>query len=252
MDPFSAVELWWIAPAVVGAGAAGGSVTLRRRGRRRRLAVDAARKELAEAKTDVVTRHAALRVARADLAHVTAARAAGRATDAEVHRSRRRLRDAEIEARATSALVRSRRARLRAARAELSTPGDPLERLMAGHEAIIARWMRYETDPALLIAYPRMTDVRVPATAALSAARERASLTRPSRDAGRISPEEFAAYRDAVAALDSALNEAERVAGAVTDPRPSWQDAAQSLLGRGAEVLRDATAEWTARRRDDR
>jgi hypothetical protein len=250
VDPSVAIELWWAAPVVIGAAAAGGAVLLRRRGRRRRLAVDAARKELADARAEAVTASAAVRVARADLAHVTAARAARGAADDEVQRSRRRLRDAEHGARAATALVRARRVRLSAARAELSAPGDPLERIMGAHDAIIARWMRYETDPALLIAYPRMCDVRVPEIAAFSAARERASRARPARDAARIDPREYAEYRDAVAALEGALVEAERAAGAAPDPRPNWQDAAQSFLDRGAEVLRNATS-WTTRRRDD-
>ncbi len=67
----------------------------------------------------------------------------------------------------------------------------PLERLHAAHEAVTVRWMRYETDPALQISYPAMTDVKHPQTAAyLRAAGHAAEMRRAA--AGRITPAEFA------------------------------------------------------------
>lgn len=249
MDPQSVVELWWIAPAVVGAGAATVMVA-RHNGRRRRLAFDAARKELAAAQKESSARSAAARMARADVTRVTAERAAGRADDAVVAQARRVLRDAEQRSKAAGALVRARRAQVSAARIALSTPGDPVERLNAEHDAVLARWMEYETDPARLIAYPQMSDGRSPANAAFLTAVERARDARLDPADKKISPESFGAYRDAVTALERAFAEAERAAGAAADPRPAWQDAAQSVLERSVEALRNATETWGRRRRD--
>ncbi|MGB4136856.1 MAG: hypothetical protein WA971_09845, partial [Microbacterium sp.] len=118
------------------------------------------------------------------------------------------------------------------------TPGDPLERLFAAHDTINRAWMQYETDPARVLAFPQMTDGSAPATMAFFAAQSHAAHTRPNPEAKRITPGEFSAYREAVTALERAFAEAESASGAAgRGPRPTWQDAAQTALERGAEAI---------------
>ena len=263
MDPLLlAAEWWWIAPTAVAAGTAG-TIGLRRRSSRmsgRRLEVDAARQDLRTAQRVAAERRIALKVARADLARVTAERAAQRATAEQVAGARRMLRERERDAKAASADVRVRQVRLNAARAAVPTASEPgpLERLHATHDAVMVRWMRYETDPALQIAYPAMTDVKLPATAAyLRASGHAAEMRRAA--SGKVTPADFAAYRDAVAELERAFEAAEHAARVAAGEAPSsaaWQDTAQDMLSRSAEAIdRAATAaaaalsSWTSRRK---
>lgn len=74
----------------------------------------------------------------------------------------------------------------------------------AEHDALLARWRRYELDPALCIDYPAMTDVRLPPTAALVRAMREAEQLRTLRHQG---------YGSAVVRLGLALSAAERAAG---------------------------------------
>ncbi|MGB4136004.1 MAG: hypothetical protein WA971_05540, partial [Microbacterium sp.] len=90
-------ELWWIAPALVGVVGVV-SVTAHVRGRRRRLGFDAAKQELAAARSDAVAKTAALRMARAELARTSAERTAARAGDADLSRAKQHLREAEQNA----------------------------------------------------------------------------------------------------------------------------------------------------------
>lgn len=261
-----AAELWWVAPTAVGAGAAT-AVGLRRRSGRirgRRLAYDAARRDLTDAQQDLGDRRRAVKVARAEHARLAAERGAARASSADVASARRVLRQAENEAKAAAADVRARRVRVNVTRAEIPAVSRPerfpLARLLRAHDAVTARWMDYETDPAKLIAYPTMSDGKDPATAEfLSAARHAQSL-RPAPDS-RVSTDEFAAYRDAVAHLERSFDVAEHAAkararGADPSAPPAWQDSAQQAFSRSAEVLdraagaaASALASWTARQR---
>ncbi|MBO0980039.1 hypothetical protein [Microbacterium sp. SD291] len=262
MDPLLLIaEWWWIAPAAAGAGAVG-VMGARRRGRAtgRRLAYDAARTDLKTARQAAIERRLAVKVARADLAHVTAQRAARTATPEQVASAKRMLRERENAAKSAAAEVRARQARLTAARAEISTASGarPIERLHAAHDAVTARWMQYETDTARQIAYPAMTDVRRPTTAAYLRAAGHATECRRTAS-GRITPADFAAYRDAVADLERAFDVAEhdaRVQAGETPPAPGWQDAAQDVFSRSAEALDKAAgaavsalAAWTNRSR---
>ncbi|MDA4893965.1 hypothetical protein PFZ55_44615 [Streptomyces sp. MS2A] len=276
MDPFWAVaaEFWWTAPVVAGAGAvsAFGIRRLRISGGRR-LAYDAARLDLQAAQKEATSARHDVRVARAELARALAERTAGRLGAAEVAETRRLVREAERAAKASAATVRARRAQLDAARAGLagSVPPDqlPLPRTMAQHDAVVARWMQYETDPARAIAFPSMTDAREPATAAFLAALDEARRTRPDA-AGRVTPAEYAAYRDAVAAAERAFAIAERTAQAraggrdpedvLRDERAAgWQDAAQQMIAMSADALdraagaaASAFAAWNERSRRGR
>lgn len=258
-------EWWWIAPAVVGAGAVT-VVSMRYRSSTsgRRLAYDAARDDLSEAQNEAAMRRRAVKLARAEHARLVAERAASRSTSADVASARRALQLAERESRAASADVRARRVHLNVARAEIPaasrTERYPVARLHRAHDAVTARWMEYETDPAKLIAYPAMSNGKEPAMAAFLASARYARDLRPS-PTSRITTDEYAAYRDAVAELTRTFDVAEhtakaRAAGRDPDAAPAWQDSAQEMLSRSAEVLdraagaaASAYAAWSARRR---
>ena len=265
MDPLLlAAEWWWIAPTAVVAGTAG-VMGIRRHSSStsgRRLAVDAARHDLRAAQQVAAERRLAWKVARADLARVTAERAAQRATAEQVAGARRMLRERERDAKAAAADVRARQVRLNAARAAIPSASEPrpVERLNAAHDAVTVRWMRYETDPALQIAYPAMTDVKNPATAAYFRAAGHATDMRRAAT-GRITPAEFAAYRDAVADLERAFEAAEHAAkvhAGEAPTTPAWQDAAQDMLSRSAEAIDRAAgaaaaalSSWASRKKPD-
>lgn len=72
------------------------------------------------------------------------------------------------------------------------------------HRAVLARWQRYELDPAHRIDFPALSDPRRPETAALIKAMKAAERLRDSNDPG---------YGPAVRRLEQALAEAERAAG---------------------------------------
>jgi len=74
----------------------------------------------------------------------------------------------------------------------------------AEHTSLLARWSRYELDPAYCIDYPAMTDVRQPETAAVIRAMREAEQLRTIPQQG---------YATAVARLRLALTEAEKAAG---------------------------------------
>ncbi|MGM7776488.1 hypothetical protein ACSVHC_10830 [Arthrobacter sp. KNU-44] len=72
------------------------------------------------------------------------------------------------------------------------------------HDALLARWQRYELDPAKGIDFPGMSDVNVPQTAALVRALQEAQRCRPTAGTD---------YARAVEQLDVAMAEAEAAAG---------------------------------------
>ncbi|WP_188436122.1 hypothetical protein [Microbacterium murale] len=266
MDPLMlAAEWWWIAPAAVGAGAVT-AAGMHRRGSSsgRRLAFDAAREDLKEAQYRAAERRRAVKLARAEHARLVAERTASRASAADVASARRVLKHAEQDARAAAADVRARRVQMNVARAEIPLASKreryPVARLHRAHDAITARWMDYETDPAKLIAYPTMSDAKDQATAAFLRASRHAQESRPAAGE-RITTEEFATYRDAVAQLERTFDVAEhsakaRAAGRDPNAAPVWQDTAQQVFTRSADVLDKATeaaasalAAWNARSR---
>ncbi|RLK52259.1 hypothetical protein [Microbacterium telephonicum] len=265
MDPLwaSIAEFWWVAPAAAGLGAAGLIGVHHRRTAARRIEVDTARLELRGAQSDAVAARSAARIARADLARVQAERAASRASGDDVAAARRELTTAQRDAKAAAASVRSRRARLTAARAALPHTSDParlpLARLMAEHDAVTAAWMQYETDPAKLIAFPEMPDARVPVTAVFLSARAAASQARPRDAKARITPAEYAAYRDAVHRLTLAFKDAEasawreaRASGAVPPQPQAWVSVTQTAVLRSGEVLARVAEETIAALRQPR
>ncbi|MFS0852767.1 hypothetical protein [Microbacterium sp. 179-I 3D4 NHS] len=262
MDPLMLLGEWWWTAAVAAGGVTAGAIGLRRRTTRsgRRLAYDAARHDLKTARVAVLEKRTAVKVARADHARVAAERSARRATPEQVASAKRMLRDAELDVRAATANVRATRARVTAARASIPTRSAPrpLDRLRAQHDAVVARWMRYETDTAHQIAYPSMTDVKEPATAAYLRAANRATEAR--RSAGDTpTPAEYSAYRDAVAELERALDVAEHAArtqAGEAPAAPAWQNAAHDVLTRSVDAIdraagaaANAFAAWSERRR---
>jgi len=79
----------------------------------------------------------------------------------------------------------------------------------ADREAVILAWAKYETEVALQIDFPAMTDVRKPETAALAKSLRAAEIA--SRHAGE-SLEALIRYEDAVLDLENAFKAAERAA----------------------------------------
>jgi hypothetical protein len=75
----------------------------------------------------------------------------------------------------------------------------------ARHDALLARWRRYELDPALGIDFPGMSDVNVPQTA---------TLIRALQEAQRCRLTAGTDYARAVEQLEVAMAEAEAAAGA--------------------------------------
>ncbi|WP_076673166.1 MULTISPECIES: hypothetical protein [unclassified Microbacterium] len=245
MEPLMAllVEWWWIGPAAAGAGTVGW-VGVRRTRRRalpsgvnttgdraarawasrplgkaaaRRLELDAALLDLQTARHAVTRGRADVKVADAEVVRAQAERAASRVSPDVVSAARGRLTDAQRDLRAAIAEVRARRAGVRAAKAMLpairagSAP-LPVARLLAEHDAILARWMAYETDPGLAIDYPQMSDSRSPLLAEFLRAHERAQWLRPASVQTRLEPADFLAYRDAVRRTAHAFDRAERAA----------------------------------------
>ena len=74
----------------------------------------------------------------------------------------------------------------------------------AEHDTLLARWSRYELDPACCIDYPAMTDVRSPETSA---------LIKAMREAEQLRGEPHQEYAPAVERFALALTAAERAAG---------------------------------------
>ncbi|WP_278103274.1 hypothetical protein AB0870_00410 [Microbacterium proteolyticum] len=293
MEPLLALmaDWWWIAPAAAGAGTVGwiGVRSTRRRAlpagasttdratrvwanrpmsksAARRLELDATLLDLQTARHAVTRGRAEVKIADAEVMRAQAERAASRASSDVVGAARARLAAAQRELRAASAEIRARRAAVRAAKAMLpairagSAP-LPVARLFAEHDAILQRWMAYETDPALAIDFPTMSDSRSPLTAEFLRAQERAQWLRPSSTAARLEPADFLAYRDAVRALHHAFERAERAARHGRGDRPEaepaeawgwmtseWAEQAQRALTWSVENMgRAASRSWTER-----
>lgn len=219
---------WWVAPAAAGAGAATYAGVTARGRRARRLELDAARREVALASRALISARVRVREAQAAVLAARASSAPPTLGEAllgtpATAQARRALQEAKLAQKSAAMVLRARRARVKATTAQYhaasSTDPLPIERLYRAHDAVVARWMDYETDPAKAIAYPQLSDTREPATLAFLRAYRAAQDVRPASARERIPPEQYLAYRDAVAALEAAFDEAERAAGAA--PRPT-------------------------------
>lgn len=298
MEPLLALfaEWWWIGPAAAGAGTVGW-VGVRRSRRRalpsggsapgvtttgdraarawasrplsksaaRRLELDAAQLDLQTARLAVARGRADVKVADAEVVRAQAERAASRVSSDVVSAARARLVDRQRDLRAAAAEVRARRAGVKAAKAMLPAIRSgsaplPIVRLLAEHDAILARWMAYETDLALAIDYPVMTDPRSPLLAEFLRAHERAQWLRPATPQTRLEPAEFLAYRDAVRRAAHAFDHAEQTArrgGQLprADEGDAWSrvasdlaETAQRALSRSMESMgRAAAKSWSER-----
>lgn len=279
MDPWivtfgaALVEFWWVAPAAAGAGAAGMIGVRRSRSTKaRRLGVAAAKVELEHARSAAAGSRATVRVAQAELVRVEAERAAGRATGADVQAARRALDVAHRTRTAAAAHIRVARARIGVERAAIPARGTdpvhlPVARAMAAHDEVAARWMQYETDAARHLAFPAMSDARVPATAEFLRLDAEARAARPSSPRARLTPEQFAAYRGAVDRLQRAFDAAEQEAWRLAGARPAdappapqtltqrWSSIATEAISRSAEGLAraaESAASALDARRDSR
>ncbi|MDY0908042.1 hypothetical protein [Microbacterium sp. CFBP9034] len=203
---------WWIAPAAAGAGAATYAGMTTRPRRARRLELDAARHEEKQAYRSLVEARAVLRVAQADL---LTAKSRG-AFSPDALEAKRDLQSAKQRERTASLALRASRSRVKAGYTQYRTAsaGEPLpiDRLAAVHDAVNARWLTYETDVDLALAFPQLTDARNPATLVFLRAQREALAKRPMLRE-RATPRQYAEYRVAVRALEVALIDAERQAG---------------------------------------
>ncbi len=210
---------WWIAPVAAGAGAATYTGVTRRARRARRLEVDAARYDERRAYRALVDARARVKTARADLLTAKSRGAFAPGTT----EAKRELDAAKRSEKTSSLALRASRSRVQAGWAQYrATAADeplPIDRLVAAHDALNVRWLSYDTDVDKALRFPKMTDPRHPATMVFLEKQRDALVSRPvSRD--RVTPEQYAQYRDAVAALATALTDAERQAGVHGPPSP--------------------------------
>lgn len=253
MDPFFALaaEFWWIGPTVIAGGAASfAGIRYGRRQRARALEYAGAKHELTVARVRLLTARAQAKNAQAAMLVAKSARQSGRGSIGEIEAARHAVGEAQRELRSAQTGVRGRRVQVKAARDLMRRMprGDehlPLARLVAEHDAVLSSWMAYETDPAKAIAFPTMSDARVPATAALLTAMDTARWLRPRPGKPTLTPEEFARYRRAVTELEAAFHTAEaaawRAAGASGRPPGGASDRS---FGDGAGVPPQLRGAW--------
>lgn len=216
-----------------------------------------------DAHRQVTRTRAELKVAQAELLRARAEQPAAGGAFGVGHEAKRRLQAAERAAKAAVAELRVRRASVQVARAMMPPSGAPLEamplvRLRSEHDALTARWIAYETDPALAIDFPAMSDASSPALQAFLRAQQDAMRLRPASRDARMAPQEFAAYRDAVRQATQAFEEAERQArrgagrGEPIGERSDWSALAQGLLDTAQQALERSAQAWERADRDRR
>ena len=92
-----------------------------------------------------------------------------------------------------------------------------VEKVMADHDEVNRRWLRYELDIAKLIDFPMMSDVREPLTVAFLRAKRDADGLRPLKVAEIPSKSRWDDYRNAVNAFAVAFDVAEKEARRIKD-----------------------------------
>lgn len=115
------------------------------------------------------------------------------------------------------------------------TQATQLQRLFATHDAVTARWLEYELDVAKIIVFPAMSDGRQPLTAAFLRAKRIADGLRPASAKARLTKEQLAEYRNAVADFEVAFDVAERDARRIRDS--SFTDAERKRLETAKKLL---------------
>ena len=254
-------EWWWIAPAGAGAGALGVAGLLARRPSGHRLELDAALHDLREAQHTLARSRAQVEVARAELLRAQAERSDSGSAVAGPAEARRRVQVTERAVKVAVAELKARRAAVHAARATMPAGRAPLEamplaRLRAEHDAITARWIAYETDAAKAIDYPAMSDPASPTLRAFLREQQRALELRPTSADARMTPREFAAYRDAVRRATQSFEQAETAARRSAGELPAadrdgveWGIARDLLETAQDALVRSAHAWQQARKR---
>ncbi|MDF2492337.1 MAG: hypothetical protein K0Q58_915, partial [Microbacterium sp.] len=160
---------WWTGPTTVGLGAVGYAGLTTGRRRARRLALDAARVEEGAAARALVAARAQTKSAQAQLLTAQARNGTAPGSPAvaearrQLHSAKQAQKSAALEVRASRSRVRAERTRLAAAS---GTDETPLAQVVHQHDAVLARWLEYETDVETAIAFPQMSDPRDPMTAA--------------------------------------------------------------------------------------
>lgn len=225
---------WWVAPAVAGAGAVGYSAMTSGKRRARRLELDAARHEQRTAYLALQTARIDSRDARANVLLAKSRRDPG--AGYALAEARRMLQATKQAERGAALRVRAQRDRVRAALFRYRATGRdaplPLEHVLARHDAVTARWLEYETDAAKALSFPQMLDAKHPSTYAFLRAQRDAQQLRPASSLARLTPEAFAAYRDAVAQMEAAFTVAESDATNATRQSfagLSWREVARQI-----------------------
>ena len=114
-----------------------------------------------------------------------------------------------------------------------------ITRVLDEHSRTDSRWLDYELDPAKLLDFPAMTDMRDPMTVEFHRAKLRADLLRPGKAEDLLDdPQAAHEYLDAVEAYATAFNAAE--AEAVRRRRGDFSRADQQRLARAQSLLRVA------------
>jgi hypothetical protein len=233
------------------------------RRRARRLELDAARHEERAAYRELQAAKAEVRAAKGTLLAVKASPGASLPALVEARRRYTRAREAE---RSSSLALRASRSWLKATDLRYhSTPRDaplPLAALVARHDAVTARWLAYETDAATALSFPQMLDPQHPATLAFLRAQRDAQTLRAAATQGKVSPQTYLAYRNAVQDAESTFAAAEADArGEVHEGAPGppwvslapladWIPRAADAIGQAARVVAEVRATMPAKRND--
>ncbi|KZS72307.1 hypothetical protein A4G29_25540 [Mycobacterium kansasii] len=114
-----------------------------------------------------------------------------------------------------------------------------IRRAIDAHDQTDARWLEYELDPAKLLDFPAMTDMRDPLTTAFHKAKLAADFHRPVRAEDLLGDREGARqYLDAVESYVTAFNAAE--AEAIRKGRSDFSREERQRLARAQSLLRVA------------
>ncbi|BBX03702.1 hypothetical protein BST36_25875 [Mycolicibacterium moriokaense] len=117
-----------------------------------------------------------------------------------------------------------------------------ITRALEEHSRTESRWLSYELDPAKLLDYPLMTDLRAPLTERFHKAKIRADLLRPVRAEDLLEDRESAAtYLAAVEEFVAAFNAAE--SEAIRRRRDDFPEPDKQRLDRAQRLLRVASNE---------
>lgn len=115
-------------------------------------------------------------------------------------------------------------------------------RAVEEHSRIESQWLSYELDPAKLLDFPLMTDLRAPLTERFHKAKIRADMLRPVRAEDLLDDRESAAnYLAAVEEYVAAFNAAE--AEAIRRRRDDFPERDKQRIDRAQRLLRVASNE---------